>query len=1539
MKKCSSTAHSGMFRALCLLLAAVMLMGMFWAGTAVSASAEEPAAETQYGYKTVSQTGDYVHFDVSGIMPKDAELKMDFAGQDYYNYILASLGKTALADNEFLYIYDLSITSPSVESVTPAEQYSVQFYLNEANISVDNMGVIPVASYNDFLASQAAKAAADAEKAEEELAAPADEAEAPAEDVTAPIEDAAAPAEDVTAPVEDVAAPAEPVAAPVEEVAAPVEAAAADAAPVDAAPAEDAAPETAADAEAPADEAAADDAAEAPAEEVSGTSSRDRAARAVSAVGYSANKSVAYFTTNGLGTFALYGTKFDRTAPVVDEPAADDATAVDNSLPAKAPAAEEPVADEQPTDEQPADETKLHKVVVEFLYDGDVAAADAWVAEVEEGTSLTRNVEIPKIVGYEPMDQSGFITIGSTSYLPVNIPAVTSDLTYKIYFKPAIVNYTVKYFEQNVADDNYTLSDSKTLQGLTESTVAQDLAIEKEGFVSLYYDKDTVIAADNSTVIEIYYDRLSYLMSFNLGGGYGTEPIYARYGTPITGVADPVRPGYTFAGWSPALPETMPAANMTYTAQWNVGDPVNYTVVFWYENPNDTDYSYAGSAVASALPGTVVNSVDHRDTNFTDRDASHFKYNPAKAESVTVAGDGSSILNVYFTRNVYTLTFQGTLDTWSYDTITYGTIKAKYQADIADQWPTAGTLMSGSNNKVPSNLCYWEIEGIDAPAATKKYSMTDDLCDTSDGNKNAKAYTRKNLQEYQINYYLESLDDTGVNYKGKYYNLSSEFSQKLNYYYTNGWRYKEIDGFNHPDRENAEESKTGTVTTYSLYYDRLKYDITFHDNYGATTATVTNVMYEMRLNNVRYNGNPLSSIVPAYPAGLEQGAYVFDGWYTTSDCLPGTEADFANATMPNAPLVFYAKWAPISHKVEFFQNSDCTEVATDGENIFSPVEVPHGTQLQDKCNYKNPVNGKYKFVGWFYKDGDVEKAFDFSMPVTKDLKLYAKWASNTPVEYTISYKLQGEDTFIAAPTKGSALPGTSKTFDAKTGVQLYTNYQVGYFPVTNSHNIVFDIVGSNDYTFEYVKRNSVRYTVKYLELGTNAELIVPPKTVDSTKAIVTETFVNIPGYVPTQTTQRLILQADGTNVIIFYYVKDNDRAVYSVSHWKQNISDNGYTLYVPTEYIIGQIGQVYSSAPVEIPGFRYVANNPNPVEGYPSKYTLTLTNNEADNRLSFYYDRIEYPYEFRYLKDGTNEVLADPIRDTARYEATVSEKAKDIPGYRCTSGNTQAITIGIEEGETAVNNVKIFFYEENEVTLNYAVVDEGSGTVAPASETITAVTGIANGSTPTPAADYHFVGWYLDKDCNEQVPAGWVNSETKEITPTKDANKIWVDGTTYYAKFEHDDITLTVTKNITGNFGDKAKEFKIAVSVNGVEVYPNSDDGFGTTGTTGVYTDGTKHTYTVPWGEAVQIYEELDNGYDMYVSYGNVERSKIASKNLGLKPEDTQGDVSVIIENYKDREVDTGVNLDSLPYIIVLAVVVAGAVIVVVRKHRRSYDD
>lgn len=96
--------------------------------------------------------------------------------------------------------------------------------------------------------------------------------------------------------------------------------------------------------------------------------------------------------------------------------------------------------------------------------------------------------------------------------------------------------------------------------------------------------------------------------------------------------------------------------------------------------------------------------------------------------------------------------------------------------------------------------------------------------------------------------------------------------------------------------------------------------------------------------------------------------------------------------------------------------------------------------------------------------------------------------------YTIKYAVRNKDdtlTYIADDTVGSALAGTTKTFDAKTGTQLKEGYQAGYFPETGSHSITFNIEGGNDYTFIYVPKPEVEYTVKYLEKGTENPLAAP----------------------------------------------------------------------------------------------------------------------------------------------------------------------------------------------------------------------------------------------------------------------------------------------------------------------------------------------------------------------------------------------------------------------------------------------------------------
>ena len=261
-------------------------------------------------------------------------------------------------------------------------------------------------------------------------------------------------------------------------------------------------------------------------------------------------------------------------APVSDDAAADgnDDPAPANDVPVNdlAPVNDTP-ANDAPADETPANDTPTpttYTILINYIFADGKQAAPSWSATVATGSTYTQDIQSPVVVGY------------TASETVVHVNASEAQ-TYTVTYQPAEVEFTVKHYQQNVSNDEYTLADTETKKGFTESAVGGGLAkTDYTGFYSLLYDTTTTIAADGSTVVEVYYDRYYYLMNFNLDGGYGVEPIYARYGAPIS-VDAPTKPGYTFAGWDKTIPTTMPAKNETYAANWTVGDSTKVTVVIW----------------------------------------------------------------------------------------------------------------------------------------------------------------------------------------------------------------------------------------------------------------------------------------------------------------------------------------------------------------------------------------------------------------------------------------------------------------------------------------------------------------------------------------------------------------------------------------------------------------------------------------------------------------------------------------------------------------------------------------------------------------------------------------------------------------------------------------------------------------------------------------------------------------------------------------------------------------------------------------------
>lgn len=1019
-----------------------------------------------------------------------------------------------------------------------------------------------------------------------------------------------------------------------------------------------------------------------------------------------------------------------------------------------------------------------------------------------------------------------------------------ANLSYKALWTTQETTYTVVYWRENAEPNTngkyeYSYWGSKEVTGIysgsvvsgsddvpnsvTTATINGETVNEKQYFTynDILTDKNIIVEGDGSTVVNVYYTRNTYTLTFKATGECGLEE--HTHGTNCNStLICPIKEhthndscekslncaltehtAHTSSCLKCGLAEhtahtsdcltctKTECTSHTVSCYSDVGDKVSvwlqdsiggekvegqvYKGLFsTYIYIGGSWYNYSGSTSSGSIAPRVCHTHTtscykdsihtHSDTCYKDSLHTHtnscYLYSCGSAEHTHTKDCYSECTKVVHTHgnNCTNATRENTVYS----------ITAKYQAEIKDEFAIKNTVggdytgywWDDANNTVFS---HWIVSLDTMPGANI----------TFDGEYYGKDAT--------IWYYTEVLpgDEYVSDLPGsddRNYGLYKEVITVKSGYLTEDEEFHNIEGFSKGNFYPSNIFNSTQEDNY-LYYTRNSYTLKFYNYNEYLTDKQETVLYDAPIKS--YYFDELQ-----YPSTLEPNAYEFKGWYTTPECFDGTECDFETQKMPAGELTLYAKWAPVQHEVNIYLD------ATLSKQIGTTQRVDH----KDLASAPDEAveNGNYTFAGWFYVDEDgTEKAFVFnSMPINQDLNIYAKWSSKVAVKYEVYYKLQGTNTQIADPTIGSTLAGMNKTFLAKGGADLYSDYQEGYFPTTNSHTVTMSVDGDNVFTFWYVEKESVPYTVRYIDEATGEELLTTKSVTDNKKAVVTEVFEPISGYMPDAYQKRLVLSANNAdeNVITFYYTKDEQHAYYRIVHYVQNLSGNGYTEYRSIESV-GDINSVYSAEALTISGFEFIGSKSevNDVVTPATGTTVSGTLTANGLLIELFYDRIEVNYTVKYLENGTNKVLAPEKSESGIYGQQVSETYLDIDGYELIGTPTRTLTLAA----TSERKVIIFYYQEKNITIQYVPV--GSGKVSIGSENVLVISGPVNGSIPTPDDGYKFVGWYLDEGCTIPVDSSWIDSSTGKILPQKNADGLYEEDV-YYAKFEANNTDLTIKK-------------------------------------------------------------------------------------------------------------------------------------------------
>ena len=737
------------------------------------------------------------------------------------------------------------------------------------------------------------------------------------------------------------------------------------------------------------------------------------------------------------------------------------------------------------------------------------------------------------------------------------------DTTVSVFY-----TYTENMYDYTVVYEGYDPSTGETKElgrVVGQAPAATKISIEYKQFDGYLKDVTeemslTVTADGKAEKILTYTKQSDPYIIFTTYGTY-VEPILAPPGSNIedklSGVPVPERAGYSFdcwyalkegvdpEGWTWNLKDvawtaadgqelaerisTMPEQDLVVYAHW-VPKEVEYTVVVWFEDLDGDYVIHSNNETRKALTESTV-TASEQDIANGQNDAEggeFFGFDYSHSDDTVVAGDGTSVLNVYYDREEWTVTlhnadgsvwkvFKGNYgDTMPEDFPDYQEYADYYNANKGSETGEFKYLYYGSveDRKLASPSRFtvektWNLYPYYSSEEMNVYNLhTYNQAVTGDGYEHyiSEVFIEKTLKFIGLEY-LEGFDWTG----GSVYTSDEPLSDQ------NATARKELVEAIGQENWDAiapywnkiyqvdqngimycylgEDTKlygyakthTGGFKNHNYFYrNRVQSDLTYVSN-GEVVGTVPDVYYEAPI-----------TLMDA-PTDMGEG-YEFLGWYTDPELMNLTNPVEDGYEMPATDLTLYAKWERKDLLVQFDSQGG------------SPVEsqsVAYNTSAEEP---QEPTRAGYRFMGWYTKEVGGER-WTFDRLVAEDTTLYARWESVGTAPYTINHIIQGEKTPFYQET---GISSVGDTIYAKVLLPQNEHYPDNVYLVSEiaSRTMVLSSEEENTVTFVYQEVEETTYTVSYLEEGTN-EPLAEDKQVSTRASVVTEIPVNIKGYVCT----------------------------------------------------------------------------------------------------------------------------------------------------------------------------------------------------------------------------------------------------------------------------------------------------------------------------------------------------------------------------------------------------------------------------------------